>query len=137
MVDPAYRATCGTPLFEVIPVTDARSLWDSIHRLSTSFAEKRVEIDVAGLRQSCRNLRRVPTEKQAADALSKRCAKLRDSFRRWAESPKVTLVDSRSAEDGENNDGWRKVSQVKENKDQCELEMKRLTMRRLSPFDRV
>eukprot|EP00913_Durusdinium_trenchii_P020988 g19722.t1 len=82
MVDPTYRATCGTPLFEVIPVTDARSLWDSIHRLSTSFAEKRVEIDVAGLRQSCRNLRWVPTEKQAADALTKRCAKLRDSFRR-------------------------------------------------------
>ena len=59
------------PEYQVIPVTDARSLWDSAHRLSTHFQEKRVEFDIAGLRESCRNLRWVPTEQQWADTLTK------------------------------------------------------------------
>ena len=114
MIYANYQATCGTPMFQVIPVTDARSLWDSIHRLSTSFAEKRVEIDVAGLRQTCRGLRWVPTEMQWADALTKRCPRLRDGFRRWAMDPVVTLVESRCAEEGTDNAAWRQGVQPKE-----------------------
>ena len=69
------------PIFEVIPVTDARSVWDAVHRLTTNFQEKRVEISVASLRQQCRNLRWAPTEFQLADALTKRAKGLRDYFR--------------------------------------------------------
>ena len=113
MLDGTYRATSGHPSFQVIPVTDARSLFDAVHRLSTSFAEKRVEIDIANLRQTCRGLRWVPTEKQHADALTKRCSKLRDAFRRWMQSPTATLVESRTAEDGEGNHAWRSQGQEK------------------------
>ena len=35
--------------FAIWPVTDARSLFDAIHRLATSFAEKHVEIDIAAM----------------------------------------------------------------------------------------
>ena len=38
-----YRATTGVPLFEVIPVTDARSLWDAIHRLGAAQRSQRSE----------------------------------------------------------------------------------------------
>ena len=99
------------PAFEVLPVTDARSLWDSVHRMSTSFQEKRVEIDIAALRHQCRNLRWVPTEVQHADALTKRSRPLRDSFRKWMGSPVVTLVESKSPDDvwtsAEANRAWR------------------------------
>ncbi|CAJ1336414.1 unnamed protein product, partial [Effrenium voratum] len=107
MTDANYKAAeKGIPIYEVIPVTDARS--HAIHRLSTSFREKRVEIDVASLRESCRNLRWVPTEKQHADALTKSCPKLRDAFRQWMMAPTVTLVDSKSPEDPEpGNEKWR------------------------------
>ncbi|CAE7806594.1 RE1, partial [Symbiodinium necroappetens] len=58
MIDGRYTATLReVPIIEVLPVTDARSLWDAIHRLSTTFAEKRVEISIATLRQQCRALR--------------------------------------------------------------------------------
>ena len=108
MVNIDYRATSGIPGFEVIPVTDARSLWDAVHRLSTTFAEKRVEIDVAGLRESCKNLRWVPTEMQHADAMTKMNSKLRDQFRRWMSSPKVTLVESKCASEViDDNSKWR------------------------------
>ena len=60
---PCYVAShSGKSPFPIWPVTDARSLYDAIHRLATSFAEKRVEIDVAALRQCCRSLRWVPTK---------------------------------------------------------------------------
>ncbi|OLP93808.1 hypothetical protein AK812_SmicGene24243 [Symbiodinium microadriaticum] len=88
MVDGRYSTTQrDIPLIEVVPVTDARSLWDAIHRLSTSFAEKRVEISIATLRQQCRALRWVPTEQQLADVLTKRSRPLRDSFRKWMSDP--------------------------------------------------
>ncbi|CAE7250405.1 TY5A [Symbiodinium natans] len=100
MVYANFKATMNErPLFEVIPVTDARSLWDAVHRLSTSFTEKRVEIDVAALRQSCRGLRWVPTEQMKADCMTKRSRLLRDAFRRWMAEPSVTLVDSKAPGD--------------------------------------
>ena len=117
MLDPGYRATQGVPGFEVVPITDARSLWDAVHRLSTTFAEKRVELDVAGLRATCRNLRWVPTEKQHADALTKMNPKRRNEFRLWMGSPTVTLVESKSAAEVDGvYEKWRKSDQPKENK---------------------
>ena len=97
---------------EVVPVTDARSLWDAVHRLSTNFTEKRVEIDVAALRQSCQGLRWVPTEQMHADCMTKRSRSLRDEFRKWMARPMVTLVDSKSSRDvavgTAANEAWRK-----------------------------
>ena len=111
MYDASHQATMRAPLLEVIPVTDARSLWDSVHRLTTSFQEKRVEISIAALRQQCRNLRWVPTEQQMADCMTKRNRALRDQFREWMAEPSVTLVESRSPEDinlpSQANDPWR------------------------------
>ena len=111
MVDGRYSATLReVPLIEVVPVTDARSLWDAIHRLSTSFAEKRVEISIATLRQQCRALRWVPTEQQLADVLTKRSRSLRDAFRNWMSDPWITLVESRSPTDIDPNGAnaaWR------------------------------
>ena len=49
-------AGSGRSPIPVYPVTDARSLFDAIHRISTTFMERRVEIDVAALRENCRNL---------------------------------------------------------------------------------
>ena len=111
-----HVASMQAPLFEVVPVTDARSLWDAVRRLTTNFQEKRVEISVASLRQQCRNLRWVPTEFQLADALTKRSRPLRDFFRGWMAAPEVTLVESKSPEDislpGDSNASWRKAWQT-------------------------
>ncbi|CAE6936300.1 GIP [Symbiodinium sp. CCMP2592] len=111
MFEAGHQATMKAPLINVVPMTDARSLWDAVHRLTTSFQEKRVEISIAALRQQCRNLRWVPTEQQVADAMTKRSKALRDSFREWMASPTVTLVESRSPEDvqlpGQANEPWR------------------------------
>ncbi|CAE7560935.1 GIP [Symbiodinium sp. CCMP2456] len=111
MVDGRYTATLReVPIIEVLPVTDARSLWDAIHRLSTTFAEKRVEISIATLRQQCRLLRWVPTEQQLADVLTKRSRSLRDAFRKWMSDPWVTLVESRAPTDIDPNGAnaaWR------------------------------
>ena len=111
MCDAAFISTLhDRPLFEVLPVTDARSLWDSVHRLTTSFQEKRVELDVAALRQTCRSLRWVPSEQQLADALTKRSRPLRDSFREWMSNPTVKLTDSKTPADqldSKANEAWR------------------------------
>ena len=113
---PEYIAShSGKSPFAIWPVTDARSLFDAIHRLATSFAEKRVEIDIAALRQTCRNLRWVPTEAMLADGLTKRSRPLRDRLRNWQKDPKVSLTDSQQAEDTSNHsEPWR--SKPKENK---------------------
>ena len=95
---PSYIAShSGKSPFSIWPVTDARSLFDAIHRLATSFQEKRVEIDIAALRQTCRSLHWVPTEAMLADALTKRNRQLRDRLRQWQMSPKVSLTDSQDA----------------------------------------
>ena len=91
---PVHRPGCISPIGIY-----ARSLWDAIHWFSTTFAEKRVEISIATLRQQCRLLRWVPTEQQLADVLTKRSKSLRDAFRKWMSDPWVTLVESRPPTD--------------------------------------
>ena len=101
MIDPEYKASMrgGESLIPVYPVTDCRSLYDAVHRLSTTFQEKRTEIDVACLRQTAKALRWVPTSQQWADALTKRDTKLRNQLRIWMMDPKVCLVETKSPED--------------------------------------
>ena len=86
-------------------------MWDAVHRLSTNFQEKRVEIDVAALRESCRGLRWVPTEQMMADVMTKRSRSLRDKFREWMKAPEVTLVESKTPDDvmtsSQANASWR------------------------------
>ncbi|CAK9000573.1 Retrovirus-related Pol polyprotein from transposon RE1 (Retro element 1) (AtRE1) [Includes: Protease RE1 [Durusdinium trenchii] len=100
--------------FPVWPVTDARSLYDSIHRLATTFSEKRVEMDVAALRSTCRNLRWVPTGEMKADALTKRSRALRDALRKWAQNPTVSLTEARDPDTSlDPNAPWRPVKATK------------------------
>ena len=101
-------AGSGRSPIPVYPVTDARSLFDAIHRISTTFMERRVEIDVAALRENCRNLKWVPSEAMKADCLTKRSPQLRDGFRRWMGDPVVSLQQSKDASAGSSNDSWRK-----------------------------
>lgn len=109
MVVSGYVAShSGKSPFPIWPVTDARSLFDAFHRLATSFAEKRVEIDISALRQTCRNLKWVPAEAMLADALTKQKRPLRDQFRKWQADPRVSLVESQAAEDATgSSEPWR------------------------------
>ena len=108
MTHPSYLAShSGKSPFPIWPVTDARSLFDAVHRLATSFAEKRVEIDIAALRQTCRSLRWVPTEAMLADGLTKRNRALRDALREWQKDPWVSLTDAQDAETGVDSNAWR------------------------------
>ncbi len=40
-------------LIPVIPVTDCRSLYDSLQRLTMTIQEKRILVDLAAIRESC------------------------------------------------------------------------------------
>ncbi len=95
MMYPDFRATAGeTGRVPVIPVTDCKSLYDAVRRLSTSLKEKRVQIDVTSIRETAsRNIRWVPTLAMLADGLTKRCPKLRNLLREIMMDPQVTLVE--------------------------------------------
>jgi hypothetical protein len=95
-----YRATLhGASRVPVTPVTDCKSLYDAVHRLATSFEEKRVQIDVTSLRSATQGLRWLPTDKQQADVFTKRCAKLRNDFRRFMCAPCLCLVETKDAQE--------------------------------------
>ena len=100
-------AGSGKSPVPIYPVTDARSLFDAIHRISTTFMERRVEIDVAALRENCRNLKWVPSEVMKADCLTKRSTQLRDGFRKWMCDPMVSLQEAKDASAGSTNSQWR------------------------------
>ena len=113
--DASYVAAgSGRSPIPVYPVTDARSLFDAIHRIATTFAERRVEIDIAGLRQNCRNLKWVPSEVMKADVLTKRSNQLRDAFRKWMMQPEISLQESKDASMGSSNESWRRQQQSAE-----------------------
>jgi hypothetical protein len=97
---PDYRATLhGASRVTVIPVTDCKSLFDAVHRLATSFEEKRVQIDVTSLRTATQGLRWLPTDKMQADVFTKRCAKLRNEFRKFMCAPRLCLVETKDAQE--------------------------------------
>jgi hypothetical protein len=84
-------------------VTDARSVYDSVRKLSTQFQEKCVQIDTTGLRQAARMLRWVPTTHQLADGLTKRSMSItpRNALPLFYASPVVSLVETKGVEDSE------------------------------------
>ena len=88
------------PNFNVFPITDCRSLYDALQRLSASLAEKRVILDLVAIRETCgggmessSSVRWVPSDMQWADALTKRDKNLRDKFARFCEDPAFCLVE--------------------------------------------
>ena len=116
-----YKATSAVPMYEVIPVTDATSLW-ALGRNSP--AERHLSGEEGGdlcgsPTAELPSLRWVPTEQHRADALTKRNASLRDAFRRWAQDPVVVLTDAKSAEAGAENSTWQNPMLTKEKVNQC------------------
>ena len=68
----------AAPLFRDYPVTDCRSLYDALQRLSASLQEKRVLLDLVSIREACggnlgssSSVRWVPGQHQLADGLTK------------------------------------------------------------------
>ena len=95
----------AVPLFRVYPVTDCRSLYDALQRLSASLQEKRVLLDLVSIREACggnlgssSSVRWVPGQHQLADGLTKRDKTLRDSLARFCQQPRFALVDASPAD---------------------------------------
>ena len=99
--DPEFKGTRDDrPWIPVAPTTDCRSLYDAVRKLSTQFQERRTQIDVTAIRETCaRTIRWVPTTVQRADGLTKRDPKLRNELRMFVESPTVELIETEPADD--------------------------------------
>ena len=87
------------PIFKVVPVTDCRSLYDALQRLSASLQEKRVLLDLVAIRETCGGnlegssaVRWVPGEHQLADGLTKRDKNLREKLAKICMNPCFSLV---------------------------------------------
>ena len=87
------------PVFKVVPVTDCRSLYDALQRLSASLQEKRVLLDLVAIRETCGGslggssaVRWVPGEFQLADGLTKRDRTLRANLAKFCLDPRFSLV---------------------------------------------
>ena len=86
--------SCRIPKIPRAGLPDARSTFlDAMPRISTSFAERRVEIDISALRQNCQTLKWVPSEE--SDNATKRSSQLRDE----------TTIHL--AEEGQGRSRWR------------------------------
>jgi hypothetical protein len=86
-------------LFKAVPVSDCRSLYDALQRLSASLQEKRVLLDLVSIRESCGGslesssaVRWVPGDHQFADGLTKRDKGLRDRLASFCQRPRFALV---------------------------------------------
>lgn len=83
------------PRLRMIPVTDCKSLFDSVRKLTGTCEDKRTQIDIISIRQSCASdIKWVPTTLQRADALTKRDTKLRNEFRDFMNNPVVVLREA-------------------------------------------
>ena len=87
------------PMFKVVPVTDCRSLYDALQRLSASLQEKRVLLDLVAIRETCgggiegsSSVRWVPGEHHLADGLTKRDKNLRSRLATFIMDPSFSLV---------------------------------------------
>ena len=87
------------PVFKVVPVTDCRSLYDALQRLSASLQEKRVLLDLVAIRETCGGslegssaVRWVPGDHQLADGLTKRDRTLRQRLAAFCMDPVFSLV---------------------------------------------
>ena len=86
-------------IVKLMPVTDCRSLFDAVQRLAISLQEKRVQIDLASIREACGGgmdgsaaIRWVPTGQMRADGLTKWCPKLRLQLAEFVNKPFVVLT---------------------------------------------
>ena len=91
----------SSPLFKVVPITDCRSLYDALQRLSASLQEKRVLLDLVSIRETCggnmessSSVRWVPTHVQLADGLTKRDKQLRDRLAEFCARPRLSLTQA-------------------------------------------
>jgi hypothetical protein len=101
LLDSSYRAAGSASthsLVPVLPVTDCRSLYDAVSKMTSSLQEKRVQLDICSIREATRSMRWVPTGAMLADGLTKRCSKLRQTLTEWLRSPYVVLTESASNE---------------------------------------
>ena len=99
------------PIFKVVPVTDCRSLYDALQRLSASLQEKRVLLDLVAIRETCGGslegssaVRWVPGDHQLADGLTKRDRTLRARLASFCMDPSFTLVEQPPAQKQPAND---------------------------------
>lgn len=74
MLSGDFVATSASePRVKLIPITDCKSLVDSVRKLTGTCEDKRTQIDIISIRESCASdIRWVPTTLQRADALTKR-----------------------------------------------------------------
>ncbi|CAK0793116.1 unnamed protein product [Prorocentrum cordatum] len=89
------------PIFEVITVTDCKSLYDALHQLTPSLSEKRTVIDVISIRDEVKvkNVRWIPTTHMIADGMTKEDPKLRENLTKFLADPVLSLVESIACEE--------------------------------------
>ncbi|CAK0896986.1 unnamed protein product, partial [Prorocentrum cordatum] len=89
------------PIFEVITVTDCKSLYDALHQLTPSLSEKRTVIDVISIRDEVKvkNVRWIPTTHMIADGMTKEDPKLRENLTEFLADPVLSLVESIACEE--------------------------------------
>ncbi|CAK0894981.1 unnamed protein product [Prorocentrum cordatum] len=89
------------PIFEVITVTDCKSLYDALHQLTPSLSEKRIVIDVISIRDEVKvkNVRWIPTTHMIADGMTKEDPKLRENLTEFLADPVLSLVESIACEE--------------------------------------
>ncbi|CAK0858169.1 unnamed protein product, partial [Prorocentrum cordatum] len=95
------------PIFEVITVTDCKSLYDALHQLTPSLSEKRIAIDVISIRDEVKvkNVRWIPTTHMIADGMTKEDPKLRENLTEFLADPVLSLVESIACEELTGGDG--------------------------------
>ncbi|CAK0791361.1 unnamed protein product, partial [Prorocentrum cordatum] len=95
------------PIFEVITVTDCKSLYDALHQLTPSLSEKRTVIDVISIRDEVKvkNVRWIPTTHMIADGMTKEDPKLRENLTKFLADPVLSLVESIACEELTGGDG--------------------------------
>ena len=80
----------------MVPVTDAKSLYDAVQAMNPTVDDKRTLLDILSLSSTvgASGLRWVPGSLMWADGLTKRGDKaLRARFSAWLQSPTVRLRD--------------------------------------------
>ena len=89
------RATSRKLKIEVHPVTDCKSLYDTLTRETGNLEEKRTLIDIASIRESLSagRVHWVPTGEMKADGLTKDSPVLRDSLVSFMRDPQITMRD--------------------------------------------
>ena len=108
LLEMEFRASksAGHALIPVKPITDCKSLYDAVRKQTTSTTERRVQVDLASIRETVGGggeqddpMRWVPTQFQLADGFTKRCAKLRQVLAQFCMKPEICLIErSKSGE---------------------------------------